>query len=327
MKNLNFLSIVIVLVVLVSSCKAVFEEDITDKIVTVILPLDDDTLNFNNIHFKWNEVEGASSYKLEIVSPSYSEIKKFELDSTIMSTEFYQVLQPGDYEFRLRAENGGYKGKYSKIHHFYVDSVLDLSNQSILIIAPSNNQYLDGNSDISMTWQNLYAADSYNFLLKYGEDFESSSIIDQELGIATLIKNVSSDYLLLEGKYYLCVSAINETSNSLYSYRTVLIDKTKPNTPDLISPATETSLTVGDDQVFKWNTGIDPGTINSTVYTEFQLSNSESFIEFVSTTNITVDSISYNFDSAGEYYWRVKSFDEVGNQNNEFSEVRTIIVE
>lgn len=315
------------IVILITACNDIIERDISGDTVSVIIPAEHDTLTSNNVHFKWNELKGARFYKLEIVSPSFSDIQNFILDSNIVKTEFYQILNPGNYEFRIRAENTAHQSLYTAPIPFYVDSLLDLNEQFVFIISPIDGQFLNGNSDIHVSWQNLFAAETFDFVLKMGENFESASTLDQSIDQVTLSRSVSSDYFELEGRYFVGVRGKNDISTTPFSYHEILVDKTNPNIPDLMLPEDSEVFEIDEEFTFKWSTGIDGGEINSPVYSTVELSNSELFTTYTTFSEITSDSLEHSFPSAGSYYWRVSTIDGVDNMSVDYSEVREVIIE
>lgn len=321
------LPIGLLLVLLITGCNAIFEEDISSETPSVIIPTNNDTVYTNLVHFKWEEMEGAAFYRLQLVQPSFSDIETFVLDSAIGAEEFYSVLDPGAYEFRLRGENGAYESFYSDPYSLYIDSVSDLSEQYVSLLAPADELFTNGETGILCSWQNLYAANTYEFILKTGATFETGSVLIQVADIATLAQSISSDDLVVEGTYFWGVRAFNETSTSPYSYRQINLDLTAPNDPNLISPANLATFSVDEDVVFKWTTGTDPGSVNSTVYSGIEISTDPDFGTFDEYLLITIDSLTQSFNTAGSYYWRVKANDAAGNLSEFYSESRQIIVE
>ncbi len=311
----------------IASCNAVFEKDITDSEVTLIIPTQNDTVEANQVHFKWVTVQGADYYNLQIVKTAFDDIDDFVLDSNVVGEEFYQVLAPGNYEFKIRAENGAYQSEYTAPRKIFVDTVSDLSGQFISLISPSNAFYSNGSSNINVAWQNLFAADKYEYTLKVGETYEGGSIIDQDLDVTALSYVITATNFSVEGIYHWGIRGTNNTSASLVSSRSIYIDKTAPNSPTAISPATMTTIDVGDEATMKWTTGIDPGAVNSTVFSTVEISETEGFEDFDAFPTITSDSLSYTFGTEGTYYWRVRADDAVGNSSEFYSTARQIIVE
>lgn len=326
-KNNNRKWLCLLLAPLLMSCNAIFEKDISSETPEIIIPTNNDTVYSNLVHFKWVEIEGATNYRLELVQPSFTDIDAFVLDSAIGNTEYYQVLDPGQYAFRLRAENGGYESFYTEAYSLYVDSVSDLSDQFVSLMSPADNIYTNGTGGLLCTWQNLYAANSYDFVLKIGSSFETGSVLLQNTNIATLAQSVSSGELAVEGTYFWGVSASNETSNSPYSFRQINVDLTPPNDPTLVTPEDLVVFSVGEEMTFKWSTGTDPGTVNSTVYSGVEISTDPDFVGFDEYNNITVDSLVQSFASTGTYYWRVKADDAAGNASEFYSPSRQFTIE
>ncbi|NOQ74889.1 MAG: hypothetical protein GQ574_22940 [Crocinitomix sp.] len=326
-KNLLRFSLVLPCLWFIIGCNAIFEKDITAETPSMILPTNNDTVYSNKVHFKWNEMEGASFYNLQIVKPSFLDINEFVLDSNINGEEFYQILPPGDYQFKLRGENGGYVSQFAGPYSIYIDSVSDLSAQFVSLVSPADNVYNNGTSNITVSWQNLFAADSYDFILKIGSDFASGSVLDQQIGINTLSHGITADQFDVEGTYFWGIKGVNVTGSSPYTYRQINVDLTAPNDPVLISPADEIVHSIDDPITLKWSTGIDPGSVNSLVVSAVEISTTPTFIDYVEFDNITTDSLVYTFPSIGDYYWRVKADDEAGNFSEFYSAQYLIIVE
>ena len=82
------------------SCEKIIAEDITAETPVLVLPSVNDTVNQNPVHFKWEEIEGASKYHLEVVSPCFSAISQFPLDTIVTGTDFFFGLDSSQYEKR-----------------------------------------------------------------------------------------------------------------------------------------------------------------------------------------------------------------------------------
>lgn len=309
------------------SCNEIIEKDISDEVVEMVIPTKNDTLLTNQIHFKWLKMDGADFYNLQMVKPTFSDIQQFVLDSNIAGNESYQIVSPGQYTFKIRGENGAYQSKYTEPFTIYVDSVSDLSAQFVSLISPADEIYSNGTADIAIAWQNLFSADKYEYILKSGASFETGSTIDQNLDIAGLSYTISADNLTAENIYYWGIKGVNTTSSSAYSYRKIYVDLTRPNTPTLIAPADMTTVDVDEEITLKWNTGTDPGTVHSAVSSTVEISTTATFDAVSIVSGITVDSLNYTFAATGDYWWRVKTEDAVGNVSEFYSVERKISVE
>ncbi|MBL7897106.1 MAG: hypothetical protein JNJ99_01135, partial [Crocinitomicaceae bacterium] len=235
-----------------TSCEAVFEKNISSDTLVVIIPTNNDTSLTNNVQFKWENVEGASHYKLQLVEPSFSNINSFILDTNIEYEEFFYTLNPGNYQFQIRAENSAYETPWTGPYNLVVDSVSELTNQTVPLISPTDYLY-SNDANFTFSWQSLFAAEYYEFELRSGSDFNSSSTtLHAANSIYATSYSTPSGLFSTEGAYSWGVKAINQSSSSAFSERTLYIDLTVPNSPISVSPAHGTSF--ADTVVLKWNT-------------------------------------------------------------------------
>ncbi len=325
-------SFCLIAVITLNSCRDVFEKRLAGDEVTVIIPNDQDTLYSNTVHFKWEELDGADSYRLQIVSPEFSNIQTFNIDSLIEGDEIKIVLAPGQYQFKLRGENSAYESDYIKARSIYVDSVNDLTNQAVQLLDPVDNIYTNSMQLSYFGWQNLFSASYYVFQIRTGSNFESGSLIHEESNIYGINYDFyqSSGIELGEGEYTWGIRAVNETSSSAFSARLLSVDTTAPNTPLLSSPAN--NFPSPTDQVtLKWSkNGSDPGIINSPLTSVVEISVGDSLFSNGSTTvfnNLTQDSLQYQFPNSGDYWWRVYLQDEAGNISHFYSDMSKLIIQ
>lgn len=110
---MRYLKLLLVTFLLVS-CEEIIEVvDISNENVVVLAPTDTSTLTITDINFSWEDVEDAEQYKLQIATPNFESANQIVLDTTITTTSFNQALEPGNYEWRVRAENSDYQTIYS----------------------------------------------------------------------------------------------------------------------------------------------------------------------------------------------------------------------
>lgn len=306
-----------------TSCKTIFEEDLTDKVVDLIIPTNNDTSYTNNVHFKWNEMEGATAYRLQIVEPSFANINTFILDSAIVAAEFFYPLSPGNYQFQIRGENSAYESEYVGPYSLYVDSVSDLSSQVVPLISPLDLIYSNADN-FTFSWQNVYAAETYEFGLRSGAAFVSGTVLYNAINIYGTSYSIPTGFFPTEGAYSWGIKAHNQNSSSGFSDRTIFIDLTLPNNPLAVSPAHGAIL--ADTVVLKWNSGADPGTVNSPISAHVEIGSDTLFTTILQTYDVNVDSVQHIFTSPNDYWWRVYLFDEAGNISDFYSEHRKIII-
>lgn len=311
------------MIIAMSACSDFIEEDISGDTVTVIIPQHNSALGTNNVHFKWEELKGADSYNLQVVEPSFNTIQSFVLDSNITGLEFYYFLAPGDYEFQIRAENSAYETAYSGPYAFTVDSVSDLTGQLVPLLSPANNIY-SNQSDLNLSWQSIYAAESYEVQVRAGADFNTSvTILFTAPAVIGTSTTTTGSIFSAEGEYSWGVKAVNQSSQSAFSSRSIYIDKTNPNDVALISPSDATTAT-SDTIVFKWSSGVDPGIVNSPLSYTLELDTDPAFGSPASYTE-SVDTLQLILNTA-TYYWRVYATDAAGNESVFYSPEYSVIV-
>lgn len=295
------------------SCKDIIAADITGQVPIVIIPGVEDTVNVNPVHFKWEKMEGATKYHLEVVSPSFSSISFFSIDTIISGTDFFAPLDSSEYDMRLTALNAGYESNPSELVHFWVGVSPSTSNSQVVLLSPENNSYYNDQFDGFFDWQNTSSAQSYEFYLKKGTSFESGNLVEYGSDLEISSKTVNSS-LFSEGEYHWGVRAYfsNGTESVLSKFK-FYIDTTSPTQPTLQQPQSNSPILPGVIN-FVWDNGSDQGIIQSPVVSILEVSSTISFSQpdlyFVNgnTTTLTING------TLGEvFYWRVRNRDDAGN--------------
>lgn len=306
------------------SCNAVFEKDISEDTLSLIIPVNNDTSATNNVHFKWEKLKGAAFYHLQIVKPSFASIDYFVLDSNINALEYYYVLTPGAYQFKIRAENSAYQTAWVGPYNLVIDSISDLTNQVVPLIAPADLVYSNA-SVFTFSWQSVFSAETYEFQLRSGADFASSgTTLHSTNGIYGTSYSTPAGLFATEGAYSWGVKAVNQTSASGFSDRTLYIDLTAPNSPLSVSPSHGASF--ADTVVLKWSNGTDPGSIHAPVSSIVQIGSDTLFGSVLANYTVTTDSLQHVFTSAGTFWWRVYNVDAAGNISTNYSAHRKIVI-
>lgn len=96
----------------VTGCRDVFEKDISEKEVELVAPADSVETTHATLTFVWEERDGATGYRLVVVSPSFDRIELYVLDTLIEGKQYAYTLEPGRYEWGVRPENSAYEGIY-----------------------------------------------------------------------------------------------------------------------------------------------------------------------------------------------------------------------
>jgi hypothetical protein len=258
-------------------------------------------------------VGGAEGYNLQIVSPSFSSITRLVLDSNISKNKFTYSLMPGAYQWRVRAYNNSSETDYVT-YSITIDSTADITQQTIILVSPSDK---DTTNQMSFTfrWDTIYNADDYRFEI-WKTNFSETNFLSITLEVD------SFNYTLGEGAYEWGVRGQNSTTNTQYSKRTIYIDTTNPNTPVLLTPANNDTISDSLTLFFSWSRGSVTGSsIKDSLY--IYTDQSMAIIKrqkFLNSTTYT-DSL-----GIGNYWWRIRSIDAAGNYSN-YSVLRKFTVQ
>ncbi len=306
---MRILAFILLITLLATSCEKIVAEDITDETPVLILPAVNDTIANNPAHFKWGEMEGASKYRLEIVSPSFTSISQFLLDSSVVGTDFYFDLDSNEYELRLTAQNGGYESQILGPIKFWVGVQSAGTSTNVVVNSPINDSYVNASFNNQFTWTSLAAATNYEFALREGASFSTGTIIDGQNNISTT--SYTTSFVLSEGEYFWGVKAYFGTTETPFTTAHFYVDEFDPNVAVLSSPG-NLSFDFAGNVVFSWGNGTDSGTIQSPVISKLEIATDAGFGTIIETVNVNGNSGTVNLVS-GTYFWRVTNTDEAGN--------------
>lgn len=314
------LPLLLVLTVLTVSCEDVFENNISDENVIPVFPLANDTVKTSEVTFDWNKIEGADKYRLQV----NDENSKRVLDTLVEPTFFTYGLESGRYTWRVRAENFAYQTAYIFPATFVVEAIDDLSTQNVVISSPTSGVYFNDPSEVVLSWESLKYADSYTVSV---DKKKTSGTVTLDLveNITNSSLAIDASYLEEDAEYVLRVKAVNESTESVFSASSFILDTTLPLAPAAASPikAADVGFTVD----FSWNSPTDVGATQSPVTSTLQIATDDGFLAMTKEyLNLEGQTQQHTFDSAGEYYWRVINKDEAGNISTA-SEVRNFTVQ
>lgn len=114
---------VLLLIFFVVSCE-ILEEDLSQRDVTVIAPMDGVETSAGMIAFRWHAVDGAAGYGLRVVAPSFAHAVRLVADTLIMTDTLTAAhsygcklpLDAGNYEWTVTAFNGAYETTTDVLH-------------------------------------------------------------------------------------------------------------------------------------------------------------------------------------------------------------------
>lgn len=288
------------------SCDDVLEEDITDSQITIIAPVNEAMIEGNLVQFRWNVLEGADEYRLQITR----ENQILVLDSLVANTILNYQMNQGEYQWRIRGENFAYVTPYTFSSDFVVAESLDLTGQTVTLQSPLNNKYFN-DPTISFSWQGISTADSYIFQILKKEGVNETLIFEDDNVIET---SVTIDNLIItdDAEYIWQVSAKNATSSTSFFRNTFFLDRIVPPAPNLLTPTSGQTFTTSQEVSFTWSF-TDSGTVQSNISGTIEIASDENFATII-LTNTNVDGQFKNtFSTVGTFYWRVKGEDEAGN--------------
>lgn len=299
-----------------SSCKDVIEPDISKRSVFLNAPGNNYQSTNYTINFWWEGVDDALNYHLQVVSPKFDSIGSLVLDTVLKTTKFTINLDPGNYEWRVRAENGSYKTAYSDAKSFSI-LYASIKNQKVQLSGPSNNS-VTNKSTTTFSWGSLYGA------TKYQLEIDTNSFIDEtNLVYDQSIPGQQVNFTFPKDQTYQWrVKAQNDTAQAQWSViNTVTYDHTPPDQVILTAPDNNqfTSLPVR----LQWNS------VPTAVKYKLYILKSDSTTLYNSTFPLSTTNTTYSFTSGtlGErIYWKVTAIDAAGNESA-FSSMRSFILQ
>ena len=318
MRTLNKTLKMLVFSTLIFSCDDILEDDITDDVVEIISPSEDLIINGNTVQFSWQVLDGADRYRIQIIKSN----QVYEVDSLVTTNTFKYVLNSGNYQWRLRAENFAYISNYTFPIRFFVETSEDLTNQNVSLLTPSIDYYTN-NPSLIFTWEKINSANTYSYELVKKLNGDQTILQQPDL----TVNSYTIDPLKLDedAEYIWKIKAVNSNSETVFSNRSIFIDRVSPNQPVLSSPndqGTSTSKTVS----FNWINGTDSGNLNSTITNMIEITNDTNFNNIMHSATTGNNTYQFTFSNSGTYYWRVKAKDKAGNESD-YSVVRSITVQ
>jgi hypothetical protein len=298
-----YLLVVLSALVLGSCTRDFIEPNLEGKNVALLSPPDNFYTQSNQVTFFWEEVEGASHYRLQIVDSVFSFIRRIILDTAITGFSWIQPLQPGYYSWRIKAQNASSSTGFSSPRSIRVDTTSNISSQIIFLQNPTNSAFLNF-QNIHFRWTDIPVADDYRFQIL---DSGYSLVYEQ------ILREDSLSYFLQEGNWVWRVRGQNSISNTPYTTRTFTIDITPPSSPILNFPGPND--TVSSPVQLSWTRDVSAIADSLYVYPDSLVS--------APLVNLITGGTTYAFSGGtGQiYFWRIRSRDQAGNWSG-FSPLR-----
>ncbi len=323
-KLINSIGLVLILL-LAYACSDIVVPDIEDEAVALVAPIDSLTTTRQTHNFVWDEVDDATSYQIQIVTPSFAGIVNFVLDSMTTATSYEVTLQEGEYEWRVLAVNEAYTSSKdsAEVRRIFVrsDANVDLSNQVITLLSP-NNSLVSNDSIIDFSWNTLTGADKY--ILQIGDvGFNSFNLIEE------LVTSSSSFTFEDDGEYQWRVRAESDLSQTFtpWATRQISLDRTPPAAPDLEFPTSGASILAADQSPdLFWIS--DSDVLQDTLFVYHNGQRDSLVFKAPASLEYNLEDSGFDFNQPlpEDYFWQVISVDPAGNVSDS-SELRLIFIQ
>lgn len=296
--------LILCIAILISACKAIIEPSINDRKITPLAPGDMTKSASYAITFWWEPVEDALSYNLQVVSPSFSNIGRLVADTVIRTNKFTLNLKPGDYEWKVLAQNGSSQTAFSRPRSFTV-LLSSIKGQSVQLKSPTNN-YVTNQNNVGLEWNSLYGATKYTLQIDTNSFADESKLIyNQAIASQQFTFAFPKDQI-----YQWRVRAENDTAKADWSaVNTVLYDHTPPGPVSIVAPTN--NQTVNSPVSLQWST-----VATATKYKLYVFKN-DSVTVYNNTFPAVLNSTNYSFSTGtiGErVIWKVAAIDAAGNE-------------
>lgn len=298
----NYLVLFILVLLCLGGCKEFFESSLEGQKLSLLAPADRLESNSYKQSFWWEQNFDASIYRLQVVSPKFDSVASFVLDTVITADKFTYTLEPGKYQWRVRAENGSSRTEYyTRSFTIYPSS---LGSQSLQLINPVTG-FTTNNASLNYSWLRLFGATRYRLQVDTNSFADSTKLV-----LNTLSENLSfNQQLKRKGKYEYRARAENSSQLSKWSeVRYFVFDNTAPDRVSLTAPANKS--TVSKPVRLQWNVLPDAEQYEVAVFKSDSLTLLSSYPVSVATNALSVNAGEIN----EQLVWRVRAVDKAGNK-------------
>jgi hypothetical protein len=314
MRRINNIGMIFLLLLSITGCKEFIEPSIHDKPVVLLAPSNGTEGTIYAQSFWWEEVEDALKYRLQVVTPDFNNTARLVLDTLVNTNKFNFTLDPGNYQWRVRAENGSSQTRYATATFtVYASSI---TTQQVQLQAPANN-LLTNVSSATFKWLKLYGA------TKYRLEIDTNNFADEKvLFLDQTITALEYPVTFTSNKVYQWrVMALNDTASAKWSViQNITYDNTPPVEVTLSAPATNAA--VASPVTLRW--AATPTAVKYQLY----VYNSDQTTLYSSTYPLTLTGTTHSFtgNSGERVYWKVRAIDAAGN-TGAFSELRNFTIQ
>lgn len=301
MKN-QFLLVLVIFSVCIS-CKEFLEPSLIHESVVLLAPNSNMETNNYQLTFWWEAQQNALSYRLQVVNTDFGNIQKLVLDTLVKTNKFTHTLDPGKYQWRVRAENGSSHTPYTM--QSFIVHPSSLTSQVVQLITPLNNLFTS-NPEVQLVWLSLFGATQYRIQL------DNHNFVDENALLLNMVTNNLSYIKMLsnEGTYQFRVRAENSNENSKWSMaRNLIYDVTPPNQVTLTEPLNNKTVTKPVSLI--WSPIIDAEKYELAIYKNDLTTSFSTAYPMLLNTNSYLFSAGDSNETIG---WRVRAIDKAGNK-------------
>lgn len=289
---------------LLSSCDAIIEPSISKSQVKLEAPADKDTSSSYTINFWWYPVDHALSYHLEIVTRTFANPGNLILDTVVTKTRFAFNLNPGNYQWRVIAENGSSQTDYTTPRSLTIVPG-SIKQQSVLLISPAS-VFFTNQSTVIFSWNSLYGATQYRFEIDTNNFADPTTVVSN-----TLVTGQQINFTFpIPHVYQWRVQAQNDTAQSQWSAVNTL-------TFNNIPPAQVVTTAPVNGQTLKQPVSLQWKAVTNALKYKLYVFKSDSTTLYNSSFPLTINGTSYSFSqgiSGNKIYWKVSAVDAEGNE-------------
>lgn len=303
-KTLRNFFLVFTIISFTYACKAIIEPDISNRKVTIHTPGSGAQLSNYNVGFWWDEMGDAFDYRLQVVSSRFDSAAVLVLDTVVKTSKFYVNLAPGNYQWRVRAENGSSHTAFAGPNNFTV-LYGSLKQQHLQVISPSAN-LITNQGTVNFSWGTLYGATQYHLQIDTANFADEQHLfLDKSVPSQQFSVILNKDHI-----YQWRVRAENDTAQSQWtSVYTFTYDHTPPTAVNILQPQDKTTL--ASPVSLQWSAVTDGVKYKLYIYkADGSTLYSNNFPQ-----TLTATSYSFSGTSGETVYWQVSAIDNAGNES------------
>jgi len=298
-------SFLLVATALLFSCDDIIEPSISKQQVQLEAPVNQYQSASYTINFWWDSVDHALSYHLQVVSQTFAAPGGLILDTVISTYKFSSNFSPGNYQWRVLAENGSTQTAWSTPRSFTILAG-SITQQAVQLSSPANN-LVTNQSPYLFQWSSLYGATAYQF------EIDTNNFVNESADVSNqLIPGLQLSFTFPKAQTYQWrVRAQNDTAQAQWSPIYVIsYNNIPPGQVTLMAPAN--AATVSLPVSLQWNPVTNAVKYKLYVYQSDQVTAYNSSFPMI----LANTSYSFNLGSSGNtIYWMVTALDAAGNES------------